>query len=80
MKLTKEIEQSLRILIKESEPALRALKKQLEEELEGKQFPSSLLYKNVFQALVNLDIIKSEIERIDSEAFSSEKFKQTKMF
>lgn len=80
MKLTKETEQSLRTLIKESEPALRALKIQLEEELEGKQFPSSILYKNVFQALVHLDIIKSEIQKIDNEAFSSKKFKQTKMF
>lgn len=80
MKINKEIEQSLRIFIKESEPALRELKKRLEEELEGKQFPSSILYKHVFQALVQLDIIKGEIERIDNVAFSSEKFKQIKMF
>lgn len=80
MRIKKEIEQSLRIFIKESEPALRELKKRLEEDLGGGEIPSSLLYKNVFQALVNLDIVKSEIMRQDEENLNINGKKQGKLF
>lgn len=80
MKINKEIEQSLRILIKESEPALKELKKRLEEDLGGGEIPSSLLYKQVFQALVHLDVVKSEIMRMDGESLNIGNKIQGKLF
>lgn len=80
MKLTRETEQSLRLVIKEAEPALKELKKRLEEDLGGKQIPSSVLYKNVFQALVHLDVIKSTIMLQDEENLNIGNKKQGKLF
>jgi len=80
MKINKEIEQSLRIFIKESEPALRELKKRLEEDLGGDKIPSSNLYKHVFQALVHLDVVKSEIMRMDGESLNINGKIQGKLF
>lgn len=80
MKLSKELEQSLRILIKKAEPALKSYKKELEDNLEGKQIPSSLLYEQVFQALVHLDVIKSEIMRMDRESLNINGKLQSKLF
>jgi|694.fasta_scaffold00478_56 hypothetical protein len=80
MKLKKEVEQSLRILIKKAEPALKAYKKELEEDLDGKAIPSSLLYEQVFSALVHLSIVKDEIMLMDGEQLNFQNKKQGKLF
>lgn len=80
MKLKKEAEQSLRILIKKAEPALQALKKKLEEDLDGKVIPSSSLYEQTFNSLVHLIILKDEIMFMDGESLNINGKKQGKLF
>lgn len=80
MKLKKEAEQSLRILIRKAEPALQALKKKLEEDLDGKAIPSSSLYEQVFTSLVHLSIVKDEIMLMDGLELNLNGKKQGKLF
>lgn len=80
MKLKKETEQSLRILIRKAEPALQALKKKLEEDLDGKAIPSSSLYEQVFTSLVHLSIVKDEIMLMDGLELNLNGKKQGKLF
>ena len=78
MKLRKETEDQVRILIRKAVPALISYKKELEEN-EGGQLPSSLLYEQVISSLTALRNIGEEIRKIDNERMDVSK-NQIKLF
>ena len=66
MKLNKQTEENIRIVIKKAIPALYSYKKELEEN-EGGKLPSSSLYEQVISSLTALNNIAEEIRKIDNE-------------
>jgi hypothetical protein len=78
MKLRKETEDQVRIVIRKGIPALTSYKKELEEN-EGGKLPSSLLYEQVISSLTALRNIGEEIQKMDNERMDVSK-NQIKMF